>query len=67
MPLDEVLREAINESGTKIGTLARELRLTAPGLYAFARGQSDMTLRTANVLCEHFGLKLTKDGREEES
>ncbi|HEY7311379.1 MAG TPA: helix-turn-helix transcriptional regulator [Gemmataceae bacterium] len=58
MALDETLREAIRASGIRIGTLARETRLSSPNLYAFARGQADLTLRTANVLAEYFHLRL---------
>jgi ribosome-binding protein aMBF1 (putative translation factor) len=60
MPLDEVIRKAIRARNIKIGTLARKTQLPSPNLYAFAKGQADLTLRTANVLCDFFGLELSE-------
>ena len=60
------LRKAIRDSDKTICAIARECRLNSPGIYGFVEGRQTITLRTADRLCDYFGLEL-RQARENEN
>jgi len=58
--LDEQLREAIENSGKSINSIAIAADVPQPVLQRFASGERDIRLETANKIADYFGMRLTK-------
>lgn len=61
--ISEKLRAAIASDGRSITELAAAARIDHGQLGRFARGERDLTLRSADKLCAALGLRLTRAAR----
>lgn len=63
MPINETLREAVNDAlskGWTIRKLAEAAGVPNPSVSRWLRGDRGLTVETAEALCEFFGCRLTK-------
>ena len=58
MPITELLRQTINESGVPFLKLEQQTGVTRQSLMKFARGERTIHLDAADKLAEYFGLEL---------
>lgn len=58
MPITDLLRKTINESGIPFLTLEQKTGVLRQSLMKFARGQSSIRLDSADELARFFGLEL---------
>ena len=58
MPITDLLRKTINESGIPFLTLEHKTGVLRQSLMKFARGQSSIRLDSADELARFFGLEL---------
>jgi plasmid maintenance system antidote protein VapI len=56
--LADALRQAIRESGQSQQAISYATEVPAPAISRFVNGHRDITLSTANRLCEFLGLQL---------
>jgi transcriptional regulator with XRE-family HTH domain len=60
IPISEVLRRALAESGLSFKKLEQETGVLRQSLMKFARGEQSLRLDMAEKLADYFGLELVK-------
>ena len=60
LPITDVLRRTINESGIPFLTLEQQTGVLRQSLMKFARGDGTIHLDAADRLAEYFGLELVQ-------
>lgn len=58
--ISEKIRDAIESSGESQLSIAHATGVNSGILSRFMRGERGINLKTVEVLCEYFGLRLTK-------
>ena len=58
LPISDVLRKAIVDSGKTFLALERETGVIRQSLMPFARGESGINIEAADKLAQYFGLEL---------
>jgi transcriptional regulator with XRE-family HTH domain len=58
LPITDLLRKTLNESGVSKLALARETGVARPSIIRFARGEQSLMLDAADKLAAYFGLEL---------
>jgi plasmid maintenance system antidote protein VapI len=58
MPISDLLRRTISESGISYNALQRETGVTRASIMRFVRGDQSIRLDMADRLAEYFGLEL---------
>ena len=56
MKFSKNLRELINLSGLTVEDFARKVRLTAPSLYSYIKGNHLPNAKTVRLICEVFNV-----------
>jgi len=64
--LTEDLKREIRSGRMSIYRLGKESGIADPSIHRFLRGERDITLRTAERLCEVLGLRLVRTDDETE-
>lgn len=58
MPITDLLRKTINESGVPFLTLEQQTGVLRQSLMRFARGETSLHLDSADEIARYFGLEL---------
>jgi len=58
MPITDLLRKTINESGVQFLTLEQKTGVLRQSLMRFARGETSILLDSADKVARYFGLEL---------
>ena len=58
LPITDLLRRTINESGIPFLTLEQETGVLRQSLMKFARGETSIHLDSADAIAKYFGLEL---------
>jgi hypothetical protein len=61
--IQDQLRRAIADSELNLHRISKGAGIVYPVLYRFVNGERDLTLETADKLCEFFGMRLTRPRR----
>ena len=63
MALQDQLQQAVEDSGLTLYRIAKGSSIAYQVLHRFARGERDLTLKTASKLADYFGMRLTRPRR----
>lgn len=60
MTILQQLRDAVNDSGATILSLAEEMDISQPALNRFAKGERNMSHASLQKIADYFEMRLTK-------
>lgn len=63
MALQDQLRQAVEDSGLTLYRIAKDSGIAYQVLHRFARGERDLTLKTASRLANFFSMRLSRPKR----